>query len=152
MVLVKARSRPQGVGTLNRDIQQTEWGSRCDGRGHCMCPTRGQVSSSQKAVEVSSNCNSGWRRTSGLCFYFSSNVSHGHSCLQGSKTWLLSKVYKQMLLFLCMRPRYQLTAQTDIWYMGAYNISQQEGRSEKESLDGCVGGDKEYKIEKHQCI
>lgn len=152
MVLVKARSRPQGAGTLNRDIQQTEWGSRCDGRGHCMCSTRGQVSSSQKAVEVSSNCNIGWRRTSGLCFSFLSNVSHGHSWLQGSKPWLLSKVCKQMLLFLCMRPRYQFRTQTDIRYMGAYNISQQEGRSEKESLDGCLGSDKEYKIEKHLCI
>ena len=36
--------------------------------------------------------------------------------------------------------------------MGVYNISQQEGRSEKESLTGCLGGDKEYKIEKHQGI
>ena len=68
---------------------------------------------------------------SGLCFYFSSNASHGHSCLQGSKAWLLSKV-TQMLLFPCMRHRYQSEYKLiyDIWVLVTFH-SRRGGQKKK---------------------
>lgn len=99
---------------------------KSDGRTLCRYPTCGQICSSHKAVKVSSNCNSRCRGT--LLLFLIKRIS----CIlnrvtiasKGANTgsWACGGGHKHILLFLCIRYRYQYCTQIDIQYIWNNNI------------------------------